>query len=102
MTAAPIQAPEELRRPGAPPRRRRRNPLLALLRPLAVSLLLVAMPAGVVAWVLASPLEVEALLAMNSGMSRGGSVGRRTPVSTRLALKAIVLPGMKSVCEEGE
>lgn len=56
MTAAPIQAPEELlRRPGAPPRRRRRNPVLALLRPLAVSLLLVAVPAAVVTWVLASP-----------------------------------------------
>lgn len=52
---APVQTPEELRRPGAPPRRRRRNPVLALLRPLAVSLLLVAMPAGLVTWVLASP-----------------------------------------------
>jgi cell division protein FtsQ len=55
LTAAPIQAPEEFRRAGAPPRRRRRNPVLALLRPLAVSLLLVAMPAGLVTWVLASP-----------------------------------------------
>ena len=56
MTAVPIQAPEELlRRPGAPPRRRRRNPVLALLRPLAFSLLLVALPAGLVTWVLASP-----------------------------------------------
>ena len=52
---APIQVPEEFRRSGAPPRRRRRNPILALLRPLAVSLLLVAMPAGLVTWVLASP-----------------------------------------------
>jgi hypothetical protein len=51
---APIQAPEEFRRSGAPPRRRRRNPVLALLRPLAVSLLLVAMPAALVTWVLAS------------------------------------------------
>lgn len=56
MTAAPLQAPEELlRRPGAPPRRRRRNPFLALFRPLAVALLLVALPAGLVTWVLASP-----------------------------------------------
>lgn len=56
MTAVPLQAPEELlRRPGAPPRRRRRNPVLALLRPLAVSLLLVAAPAALVTWVLASP-----------------------------------------------
>ena len=52
---APMQAPEELRRPGAPPRRRRRNPVLALLRPLALSLLLIAMPAGLATWVLVSP-----------------------------------------------
>ena len=52
--SAPIQTPEEFRRSGAPPRRRRRNPVLALLRPLAVSLLLVAMPAALVTWVLAS------------------------------------------------
>jgi cell division septal protein FtsQ len=52
----PVQAPEELlRRPGTPPRRKRRNPFLALLRPLAVSLVLVALPAGLVTWVLASP-----------------------------------------------
>ncbi|MEA2561271.1 MAG: cell division protein FtsQ [Acidobacteriota bacterium] len=55
MSVAPIlPAPEEFRRSGAPPRRRRRNPIVALLRPLAVSLLLVAMPASLVTWVLAS------------------------------------------------
>lgn len=51
----PVESSEEFRRSSAPPRRRRRNPVLALLRPLAVSLLLVAMPAGLVTWVLASP-----------------------------------------------
>lgn len=51
----PVESPEEFRRSSAPPRRRRRNPVLALLRPLAVSLLLVAMPAALVTWVLASP-----------------------------------------------
>lgn len=56
QATSPLQVPEELlRRPGAPPRRKRRNPFLALLRPLAVSLLLVALPAGLVTWVLASP-----------------------------------------------
>ncbi|MFP5287425.1 MAG: cell division protein FtsQ/DivIB, partial [Thermoanaerobaculia bacterium] len=59
MSVAPVLPPaessEEFRRSSAPPRRRRRNPVLALLRPLAVSLLLVAMPAGLVTWVLASP-----------------------------------------------
>jgi cell division septal protein FtsQ len=50
----PVDSSEEFRRSSAPPRRRRRNPILALLRPLAVSLLLVAMPAALVTWVLAS------------------------------------------------
>ncbi|HEX5719422.1 MAG TPA: FtsQ-type POTRA domain-containing protein [Thermoanaerobaculia bacterium] len=55
MSVAPVlPTPEEFRRSGAPPRRRRRNPIVALLRPLAVSLLLVAMPAALVTWVLAS------------------------------------------------
>jgi cell division septal protein FtsQ len=55
VSVAPVlPAPEEFRRSGAPPRRRRRNPIVALLRPLAVSLLLVAMPASLVTWVLAS------------------------------------------------
>ncbi len=55
MSVAPVlPTPEEFRRSGAPPRRRRRNPIVALLRPLAVSLLLVAMPASLVTWVLAS------------------------------------------------
>jgi len=56
VIASVTPAPEELlRRPGTPPRRKRRNPLLGLLRPLAFSLLLVALPAGLVTWVLASP-----------------------------------------------
>ncbi|HWN43775.1 MAG TPA: FtsQ-type POTRA domain-containing protein [Thermoanaerobaculia bacterium] len=56
MSVAPVlPTPEEFRRSGAPPRRRRRNPIVALLRPLAVSLLLVALPAALVTWVLASP-----------------------------------------------
>lgn len=42
----------DFRRRGAPPRRRRRHPLLVLLRPLATALLLVALPAGLAAWVL--------------------------------------------------
>jgi cell division septal protein FtsQ len=55
VSVAPVlPTPEEFRRSGAPPRRRRRNPIVALLRPLAVSLLLVAMPASLVTWVLAS------------------------------------------------
>jgi cell division protein FtsQ len=45
----------DFRRAGAPPRRKRRNPFLVLLRPLAVSVGLVAVPAGLVTWVLTSP-----------------------------------------------
>jgi cell division protein FtsQ len=45
----------DFRRAGAPPRRKRRNPFLALLRPLAVSLGLVAVPAGLVTWIVSSP-----------------------------------------------
>lgn len=45
----------DFRRAGAPPRRKRRNPVLALLQPLAVSLGLVAVPAGLVTWVVTSP-----------------------------------------------
>lgn len=45
----------DFRRAGAPPRRKRRNPFLALLQPLAVSLGLVAVPAGLVTWVVTSP-----------------------------------------------
>jgi cell division septal protein FtsQ len=45
----------DFRRRSAPPRRRRPNPFLVLLRPLAVALLLIALPGGLAAWVLTSP-----------------------------------------------
>jgi hypothetical protein len=45
----------DFRRRSDPPRRRRRNPFLSLLRPLATALLLVALPGGVTAWVLTAP-----------------------------------------------
>jgi hypothetical protein len=45
----------DFRRAGAPVRRKRRNPFVALLKPLAVSLGLVAVPAGLVTWVVTSP-----------------------------------------------
>ncbi|HEX9941934.1 MAG TPA: FtsQ-type POTRA domain-containing protein [Thermoanaerobaculia bacterium] len=46
----------DFRRRGTPPRRRRRSALLALLKPLAAAFGLVALPAGLVAWVLTAPL----------------------------------------------
>jgi cell division septal protein FtsQ len=45
----------DFRRRGAPPRRRRRNPLLALARPLGVAVAAVALPLALAAWVLTSP-----------------------------------------------
>lgn len=45
----------DFRRRGAPPRRRRPSVLLSLARPLAAALVLVAVPSGVVAWVLTAP-----------------------------------------------
>jgi cell division protein FtsQ len=45
----------DFKRRSAPPRRKRPNPLLVLLRPLTAALLLVALPAGLAAWVLTSP-----------------------------------------------
>lgn len=55
LVPTPPEPVEVFRRAGAPPKRKRRNPLLVLLRPLVVSLFLVALPAGLVAWVLTSP-----------------------------------------------
>jgi len=43
------------RRSATPPRRKRPNPLLVLLRPLLAATLLVAVPGGLTAWVLTSP-----------------------------------------------
>lgn len=66
MASPGVPIDGDFRRAGAPPRRKRRNPFLALLRPLAVSLGLVAVPAGLVTWVVTSPrfdlkdLHVEA------------------------------------------
>lgn len=44
----------DFRRRGVPLRRRRRHPLLLLLRPLAVAVLVVLLPLGLAAWVLTS------------------------------------------------
>jgi cell division septal protein FtsQ len=45
----------DFRRRGAPPRRRRRNPLLALARPLGVALAAVALPLALAGWLFTSP-----------------------------------------------
>jgi cell division septal protein FtsQ len=46
----------DFRRRGTPPRRRRKSLLVALLRPLAVAVVVVALPSGLVLWVLTAPL----------------------------------------------
>jgi hypothetical protein len=46
--------PLDFRRRGAPPRRRRRSPLLALAKPLGVAALTVALPLSLGAWLLTS------------------------------------------------
>jgi cell division septal protein FtsQ len=47
---------QDFRRRGTPPRRRRKNILVALLRPLTVAVVVVALPSGLVLWVLTAPL----------------------------------------------
>lgn len=46
----------DFKRRGTPPRRKKKNVLWALAKPLGVAFGLVALPAGVVAWVLTAPL----------------------------------------------
>ena len=46
----------DFRRRGTPPRRRRRNVFWVLFKPLATAFGLVALPVGLVAWVLTAPL----------------------------------------------
>ncbi len=60
----------DFRRRGTPPRRRRRNLLVALARPLAVALALVALPAGLLAWVLAAPFFRLRSIEVGGGESR--------------------------------
>ncbi|HVG10321.1 MAG TPA: FtsQ-type POTRA domain-containing protein [Thermoanaerobaculia bacterium] len=93
MSVAPVlPAPEEFRRSGAPPRRRRRNPILALLRPLAVSLLLVAMPASLVTWVLASSRFDLAEVIVAAGTPRIPAEALRAAVAPFEGGNLVLLP----------
>lgn len=89
---AQVQVPEELHRPGAPPRRKRRNPLLALLRPLAVSLSLVALPAGLVIWVLASPRFQLKEVVVEAGTPRIPMESLRASVAAFEGANLVLLP----------
>lgn len=96
MSLAPITpvlpVADEFRRSGAPPRRRRRNPVLALLRPLAVSLLLVAMPAALVTWVLASPLFDLREVVVVAGTPRISAAALRASVAPFEGGNLVLLP----------
>jgi cell division protein FtsQ len=93
VSVAPVlPAPEEFRRSGAPPRRRRRNPILALLRPLAVSLLLVAMPASLVTWVLASSRFDLAEVIVAAGTPRIPAEALRAAVAPFEGGNLVLLP----------
>lgn len=54
VVAAGGDHPLDFRRRGAPPRRRRRSPLLALAKPLGIAALTVALPLSLGAWLLTS------------------------------------------------
>lgn len=93
MSVAPVlPTPEEFRRSGAPPRRRRRNPILALLRPLAVSLLLVAVPAALVTWVLASSRFDLKEVAVAAGTPRIPAAAVRAAVAPFEGGNLVLLP----------
>ena len=47
---------QDFRRRGTPPRRKRKSFLLSLLRPLGVAVIVVALPTGLVDWVLTAPM----------------------------------------------
>src|SRR3954466_6824885 len=77
----------DFRRRGAPPRRKRKSPLVKLLKPLAAAVGLVALPAGVVAWVLTAPRFQ--LREVDVRPVQGAPTGRVTPDQVRQALSAL-------------
>ena len=60
----------DFKRRSDPPRRKRRNPFLVLLKPLAAALLLVALPGGLAAWVLTSPFFQLREVVVSGGSER--------------------------------
>lgn len=82
----------DFRRAGAPPRRKRRNPFLALLQPLAVSLGLVAVPAGLVTWVVTSPRFDLKDLAVEAGTPRIPAAALRESLAPFQGENLVLLP----------
>jgi cell division septal protein FtsQ len=77
----------DFRRRGAPPRRKRKSLLVKLLKPLAAAVGLVALPAGVVAWVLTAPRFQ--LREVDVRPVKGSPTGRVSPDQVRQALSAL-------------
>ncbi|HEX3129975.1 MAG TPA: FtsQ-type POTRA domain-containing protein [Thermoanaerobaculia bacterium] len=82
----------DFRRAGAPPRRKRRNPFLALLQPLAVSLGLVAVPAGLVTWVVTSPQFDLKDLSVEAATPRVPAAGLREILASFQGENLVLLP----------
>jgi cell division septal protein FtsQ len=91
MPAEPSGA-GDFRRAGAPPRRKRQNPLVALLKPLAVSLGLVAVPAGLVAWVVTSPRFDLRQVAVEAGTPRVPAAALREAMAPFQGENLVLLP----------
>lgn len=77
----------DFRRRGAPPRRKRKSLLVKLLKPLAAAVLLVAMPAGLVAWVLTAPMFQ--LREVDVRRVKGAPAGRVSPDQVRQILSTL-------------
>ena len=82
----------DFRRAGAPPRRKRRNPFLVLLRPLAVSLGLVAVPAVLVTWIVTSPRFDLRDLAVETGTPRVPAAALREALASFQGENLVLLP----------
>lgn len=88
MTAVSVLPPGagarvlDFRRRGTPPRRKRKSLLWTLAKPLAVAVLLVGLPAGLVAWVLTAPRfglrDVEVIAAPGTSFRVSGEAVRRS------------------------
>lgn len=92
MVSSGVPMDGDFRRAGAPPRRKRRNPFLALLRPLAVSLGLVAVPAGLVTWIVTSPRFDLKDLAVEAATPRVPAAVLRATLASFQGENLVLLP----------
>ena len=82
----------DFRRADAPPRRKRRNPFVALLQPLAVSIGLVAVPAGLVTWIVTSPRFDLKNVAVEAGTPRVPAAVLREALAPFQGENLVLLP----------